>query len=141
MNNRLLLIVASLAVAFSGTPFAARAAGDGALGNAEPAFEASLIGTSTTAASRAFAPVSYRGAEGAVVVVVDDDGPAHRAGIVPGDVVMRVGTRPVRRTLDAADVVLGSDPGTHVAVEIVRRGVSTTVDIELAPVPASPAVF
>jgi len=357
MNNRLLPIVASLAVAFSGTPFAARAASDVALGNAEPAFKASLIDASTTAASRAFAPVSYRGAvarvspsvvtvysardkkgirgkasktvvsglgsgvvidrdgdivtnyhvvadatelevalvdgtvlpaqvlgvdaesdiallhvdapglqpiaiadiedvqpgdvalaignplgigqsvsqgivsavvrrgarpvenfiqtdasinpgnsggalidtagrlmginavilshsggsegigfaipvdlvqtvaaslkahgrvargrfgwaaivvpqgEGAVVVVVDDDGPAHRAGIVPGDVVMRVGTCPVRRTLDAADVVLGSDPGTHVAVEIVRRGVSTTVDIELAPVPASPAVF
>ena len=73
--------------------------------------------------------------------VVDDDGPAHRAGIVPGDLVMRVGARPVHRTLDAANVVLGSDPGTHVAVEIVRRGVPTTVDVELAPVPASQAAF
>jgi S1-C subfamily serine protease len=79
--------------------------------------------------------------EGAVVVVVDDDGPAHRAGIAPGDVVMRVGARPVHRTLDAANVVLGSDPGTHVAVEIVRHGVPTIVDIELAPVPASPAAL
>ena len=75
------------------------------------------------------------------VVVVDDDGPAHRAGIVPGDVVMRVGARPVHRTLDAANVVLGSEPGTHVAVDIVRRGVPTIVDIELAPVPASQAAL
>ena len=79
--------------------------------------------------------------EGALVVAVERDGPAQRAGIVPGDLVMRVGTRPVHRLLDAANVVIGSDPGTHVAVEIVRRGVPTTVDLELAPVPASQAPF
>ncbi|MGZ8255655.1 MAG: S1C family serine protease [Burkholderiaceae bacterium] len=79
--------------------------------------------------------------EGAFVVAVERNGPAHRAGIVPGDLVTRVGARPVRRTLDAANVVLGSDPGTHVAVEIVRRGVPATVDVELAPVPATQAAF
>ena len=72
---------------------------------------------------------------------VERNGPAHRAGIVPGDLVMRVGARPVHRVLDAANVVLGSDPGTHVAVEIVRRGVPATFDVELAPVPASQAAF
>jgi len=77
--------------------------------------------------------------EGALVVAVERNGPAHRAGIVPGDVVMRVGARPVHRLLDAANVVLGSDPGTHVPVEIVRRGVPTTVDLELAPLPTSQA--
>jgi S1-C subfamily serine protease len=54
---------------------------------------------------------------------------------------MRIGTRPVHRVLDAANVVLGSDPGTHVAVEIVRRGVPATVDVELAPLPASQAAL
>jgi serine protease DegQ len=77
--------------------------------------------------------------EGALVVAVDRNGPAYRAGIVPGDLVTRVGARPVHRLLDAANVVLGSDPGTHVPVEFVRRGLPATVDVELAPVPASQA--
>jgi serine protease DegQ len=76
--------------------------------------------------------------EGALVVAVDRDGPAYRAGIVPGDLVTRVGARPVQRLLDAATVQLGSDPGTRVPVEFVRRGVTATVDVELAPVPAPP---
>jgi S1-C subfamily serine protease len=74
--------------------------------------------------------------DGALVVAVDGDGPARRAGIVPGDVVVRVGARRVQRQLDAADVVLGSGPGTRVPVEIMRRGVAATLDVELAPVPA-----
>jgi serine protease DegQ len=79
--------------------------------------------------------------EGAFVVAVERNGPAHRAGIVPGDLVMRVGARRVHRVLDAANVMLGSDPGTHVAVEIVRRGLPAIVDVELAPVPESQAPF
>ena len=50
---------------------------------------------------------------------------------------MRVGDRRVQRQLDAADVVVGSDPGTHVKVEIVRRGVPMTFTVELAPVPST----
>jgi len=60
---------------------------------------------------------------------------------VPGDVVTRIGTRPVHRPLDAAGVVLGSDPGTHVSVEIVRGGAPATFDVELATVPKSQAGF
>jgi len=77
--------------------------------------------------------------EGALLVAVDRDGPAYRAGLVPGDVVTRVGERRVRRLLDAANVVVGNDPGTRVPVEIVRRGVPATFEVELAPVPASRA--
>jgi len=77
--------------------------------------------------------------DGALLVAVDRDGPAYRAGIVAGDVVTRVGERPVRRLLDAANVVVGNDPGTRVRVEIVRRGVPATFEVELAPVPASRA--
>jgi len=73
--------------------------------------------------------------EGALVVAVDGNGPAHRAGIAPGDLVVRVGARQVQRQLDAADVIMGSDPGTRVPVEIVRRGVRATLDVELVPVP------
>jgi len=74
--------------------------------------------------------------EGVRVVAVERDGPAHRAGILPGDLIVRVGARPVQKVLDAANVILGSDPGTHVAVNVTRGGVPATLDVELARVPA-----
>jgi S1-C subfamily serine protease len=74
--------------------------------------------------------------ESVLVIGVDGNGPAHRAGILPGDVLVRVGGRRVQRPLEAGDVVIGSDPGTHVPVEVMRRGVPATFDVELAPVPA-----
>ena len=77
--------------------------------------------------------------EGVRVIAVERNGPAHRAGIVPGDLLVRVGERPVHGLVDAANVILGSDPGTHVRVQIVHRGVAATVDVELAPVPAMSA--
>jgi S1-C subfamily serine protease len=79
--------------------------------------------------------------EGAVVVVVDDDGPCaprrHRAGRHRD--ARRHAPRPPHARCRQCRA--RQRAGTHVAVEIVRRGVATTVDIELAPVPASQAAL
>jgi len=74
--------------------------------------------------------------EGVRVIAVERDGPAQRAGMVPGDILVRVGERPVQSLFDAANVMIGSDPGTHVPVEIAHRGVPATLDVQLGPVPA-----
>ena len=84
-----------------------------------------------------WAAETRRDGEGAVIVAVERNGPAHRAGILPGDVVTRVGARSVQHPLDAASIIVGSEPGTHVAVQVVRHGVTETHDVELAPVPAA----
>jgi serine protease DegQ len=74
--------------------------------------------------------------EGAVVVSVERGGPADRAGIAPGDLIVRVGQRPVQHAQDVSGIVIGAEPGTHVRMDIARGGRPATVDVELAPRPA-----
>ena len=72
---------------------------------------------------------------GALVVGVERDGPADRAGIVPGDLIVRVGDKPVRHAQDVNNIVIGNEPGTHMPMDIVRSGKHAKVDVQLAPVP------
>ena len=64
------------------------------------------------------------------------DGPADRAGIAPGDIIVRIGEKPVTHAQEARSVITGVEPGTHVLIEIVRNGARTTVDVGLLPVRA-----
>jgi serine protease DegQ len=73
--------------------------------------------------------------EGALVVAVDRDGPADRAGIAPGDVIVRVGEKRVSHAQDVRGVVIGADPGTHVPIDILRNGKRATVDVQLESLP------
>ena len=77
--------------------------------------------------------------EGALVVAVDRNGPAERAGIRTGDMIVRVGEKHVSHAQDARSVVIGVDPGAHVPIEIERNGKREAVDVQLAPIPPQPA--
>jgi S1-C subfamily serine protease len=73
--------------------------------------------------------------DGALVVGVERDGPAECAGIAPGDIVVRVGGKPVHHAQDVNNIVIGNEPGTHMPMDIVRGGTRASVDVRLAPVP------
>ena len=88
------------------------------------------LGVSTAPAQRG---------EGALVVLVEPDGPADRAGIAPGDVIVRFGEKTVSHATDVRSVVIGAEPGTHVPIELVRKGARATVDVGLLPVPTQQA--
>ena len=77
--------------------------------------------------------------EGALVVLVEPEGPADHAGIAPGDVIVRFGERPVSHATDVRSVVGGAEPSTHVPIELVRKGARATVDVTLLPVPTQQA--
>jgi serine protease DegS len=77
--------------------------------------------------------------KGAFVVAVERDGPAYRAGIAPGDVIVRIAEKPVTHAQDARSVVIGIDPGAHVPIEIVRNGKREADDVQLAPIPTQAA--
>ena len=73
--------------------------------------------------------------DGALVLGVERGGPADRAGIAPGDIIVRVGDKPVHHAQDVNSIVIGNEPGTHVPMDIVRSGKHASVDVQLARVP------
>jgi len=75
---------------------------------------------------------------GALVLAVVQGGPAARAGIASGDIIVRFGERIVEHAQDLRGVVIGSDPGTRVPVEMLRNDTRVTVEVELAPLPVTP---
>lgn len=63
-----------------------------------------------------------RARAGALIADVVPNGPAARAGLRPGDVVVRVEGQPVREGRDLLRAVLREDVGTRIRLDIVRDG-------------------
>jgi serine protease DegQ len=76
-----------------------------------------------------------RGESGALVIAVQRGGPAARAGIEPGDVIVRFGNRDIAEPEDVAGATLETEPGTRVPIEIARDGKRRTVDVALGTRP------
>jgi len=73
--------------------------------------------------------------KGALVVAVERDGPAARAGIESGDAIVRLGDKRITHAQDVRSVVIGVDPGVTVPIDIVRKGKTLTLAVELATIP------
>ncbi len=73
--------------------------------------------------------------EGAVVAAVDDRGPATRAGVRPGDVIVEIDGRPVRAVEDVFAGLRRRQIGQRVALEVVRDGERVRLMTDLAERP------
>ncbi len=74
--------------------------------------------------------------DGAIIVAVQPGGPADRAGLAPGDVIVRLGATEVHQPEDLAGAVLELEAGSRAAVEIVRDARRRTLEVELGTRPA-----
>jgi membrane-associated protease RseP (regulator of RpoE activity) len=74
---------------------------------------------------------------GALVVVVDPDGPADKAGIRQGDVITSIGGTTVNGMTDVVGFIAKSSPGDSVSVTVDRDGQTLTYQVILAQRPAS----
>ena len=73
---------------------------------------------------------------GVVVSGLLRNGPAHRAGVLPGDVITRLGNREIGLPQELIEQVAALKPGTAVALTIARKGKTITVDAIVAERPA-----
>jgi serine protease DegQ len=68
---------------------------------------------------------------GAIVVDVAPDGPADRAGMLIGDVLLALGTRPVEDSDDVAAALGGATIGTQQPLKILRGGEARTLTVTI----------
>lgn len=68
---------------------------------------------------------------GALVAAVERGGPADKAGIKPGDVVIRLNNQEVETSADLARFVAGTKPGATVDAEVWRRGDTRTLKVKV----------
>ena len=68
-------------------------------------------------------------AAGALVSVVEPDGPAAKAGIEQGDVIVRFNGRAVENSADLPRIVAAARPGAQADVEIYRNGAPLALSV------------
>jgi S1-C subfamily serine protease len=73
---------------------------------------------------------------GALIAAVQRSGPAARAGLMPGDIITRLGDHAVEQPDDLVSATLETEAGARIEVEVVREGRPRTVTVELGTRPA-----
>ena len=68
--------------------------------------------------------------EGVIVAVVERDGPADRAGLRAGDVIVEADGRDVTAVEDVLSVLRDSDPGDAIALTVMRDGDRRNVTVK-----------
>jgi serine protease Do len=78
---------------------------------------------------------------GAVVMLVHPGGPAERAGIKPGDVIVNVAKHDVADRAALRNLTAGLDVGAQVPVTVYREGKPQTVTVTIEELPPAPEVL
>lgn len=69
---------------------------------------------------------------GALVASVDPDGPAHKAGFKPGDIIVEFDGHPITNSSDLPPLVGNTKVGKTVPVTILRNGEKETLKVTIA---------
>lgn len=67
---------------------------------------------------------------GVVVASLEHNGSARNGGLLPGDLITRVGDRNIRAPLDFELALLGIEPGQRIGLDIQRDGQRSKVEVE-----------
>lgn len=76
--------------------------------------------------------------DGAVLALVQPDGPAARAGLRPGDVITRLGEEPVETAAALSQRIGRAAPGERLRVQLWREGRSRELVVQLGAAPDTP---
>ena len=78
--------------------------------------------------------------QGVVVVGVVRGGPAHRAGLQPGDVIVAIDGKKIAEARQALLAISSRKPGSRVKLEVLRNGKSLTLEATAIERPARAAL-
>jgi serine protease Do len=68
---------------------------------------------------------------GALVSFVEPDGPAQKAGLKPGDVVLQVNGKPVEQSAELSNAVAAIKPGSEAMLKVWRSGKERDVTVQV----------
>ncbi|UJP05159.1 MAG: DegQ family serine endoprotease [Nitrosomonas sp.] len=74
--------------------------------------------------------------KGALVVSVEKDGPADKAGIKPRDIILKFDGKDVAVSSDLPRIVGNTKPGLKVSIELWREDTLKTINVEVGETPA-----
>ena len=77
----------------------------------------------------ALAEFGLKERRGALVAVVNPNGPADKAGLEPGDIVLEFNGKPVRNRDDLVSFVVSTRPGSNVPVKVLRDKQEKTLNL------------
>ena len=70
--------------------------------------------------------------QGALVSAVEKGGPAEKAGLMTGDVILKVDGREIERSTDLPALVAEMKPGTRARLEVLRNGAAKILEATIA---------
>lgn len=73
----------------------------------------------------------FKAENGALVLEVDEEGPAGRAGLKAGDVIVRVEDEDIEEPSDVTDALSDLEEGDEAKLTVIRKGVKQTLDVEI----------
>jgi serine protease Do len=78
--------------------------------------------------------------QGAVVNAVENGGPAEKAGIEPGDVILKFDGKPVSNSADLPRFVGAIKPGTRITMQVWRKGASRDLTVVVGETPEEKSI-
>ena len=73
----------------------------------------------------------YDGSEGVLISDVTKEGPAEKAGMRQGDIMLRYAGKKLRNSNQLKNAVAATTPGDHVEIAIFRNGMTKTMAVEI----------
>lgn len=73
----------------------------------------------------------FKAENGALVLEVDEEGPAGRAGLKAGDVIVRVEDENIEEPSDVTDALSDMEEGDEAKLTVIRKGVKQTLEVEI----------
>jgi serine protease Do len=80
---------------------------------------------------------NYTGSDGALVGHIENNGPAAKAGIQQGDIIVKLGNDKINDVNQLRNLVASLVPGTTISVELLRDSRTKIVDVKVGELPSS----